>query len=628
MRGAVALGLRLTGAGAGPARLRSALVALAAAIGTTVLLAVCALARAELLVDRARYDNEPGFLWLALAVVLSIVLPVLVLAATVGRLSAELRDRRLANLRLLGLSPGQTRLVAVTETGVAALAGAGIGWALFQLLRPLLDRVEVWGHVLPPPFIEPTLPAYAAVLVGVPAAVAAVASLPQRLDMQRVLARAQRADARRPSTWRVVPLVLGAAACTFFVLRGNELDSDALLGANLVGGIALLGVGMLLVIPVAVRLMGDVMLRFSRGATTTIAARRLQAQPAGVTRVVAGLLLGLFVVVGGRCIIVAFESTPQYLAQERGLEVQQRVLLPATAATVDDVVRRARAVDGVQQGFAVGRLRSAGDCRIATSPCFEALVITCADLATLVPSVKGCRDDVPVNLRAALTGTPLPATIDWLPSEGGTALTLPAPTALAQGAHWDELAPLYGDVLISPKIPGVAELAFGSDSQVLVTAAPGRDLPDRLDAAGFFAMTGAWSDDYDLVTSLRSLVWGVAAIVLSLGLLAFAISAVDRALSRRREVVSLQLVGVSPSLLRRSQWLEAVVPVSVGSLLAVGLGLAAGATYLSVDESSHGLPWGQAGVLAVVACAGSVIVAGLTVVASSPRIRPELIRAE
>ena len=53
-------------------------------------------------------------------------------------------------------------------------------------------------------------------------------------------------------------------------------------------------------------------------------------------------------------------------------------------------------------------------------------------------------------------------------------------------------------------------------------------------------------------------------LVVGMGLLSFALAVVDRAVNRRRELLSLQLLGVPSATLRRSQWIEAAVPVLGG----------------------------------------------------------------
>ena len=184
----------------------------------------------------------------------------------------------------------------------------------------------------------------------------------------------------------------------------------------------------------------------------------------------------------------------------------------------------------------------------------------------------------------------------------------------------DALDPLYAEVLIPPSLVG--PLPADVTHEILVIGPPGRTLGDDLanEVPGAFASTVPDFATYDFVTGLRTLVWTVAGLVLAIGLLAFAVAAIDRVVERRKEMVALQLVGVPASLLRRAQWVEALVPIVIGSAFAVGLGAMAGATYLTLD-SEMSMPWGQAAGLAGVAACGGALVAGLTVLASAPRIR-------
>ena len=130
----VALGLRLAWGSSRTERLRAGLVAGACVLGTLLLLAVLAVARTETLASGGRPDPEDRILYAAIAA--TVGLPVLMLLATVTRLSASIRDRRLAALRLLGLAPGLTRTVAAVEAGVLALAGMVVGAAAYYAAGP------------------------------------------------------------------------------------------------------------------------------------------------------------------------------------------------------------------------------------------------------------------------------------------------------------------------------------------------------------------------------------------------------------------------------------------------------------------------------------------------------------
>jgi putative ABC transport system permease protein len=638
MRTAILLGLRLTGAGAGPARLRTGLLALATAIGTALMLGIAAIARAEQLQNPALYSygESAGMVRLLLAVVVTVALPVLVLVGTAARLSAELRDRRLANLRLLGLSPMQTRAVAVTEAGAAALVGVLAGWLLFLVLRPALAGAHVAGRQWAAWALAPTTLDYLVVAASVLAAVVTVAVLPQRLDVGSALDRARRRDVRRPTPLRALPLALGAALCLFVILRPGDPQHEppGSVVAALFGGILLLGLGLVLVVPVVVRLLADGLLRVAGGPVGSVAGRRLQAQPAGVTRVVSGLLIGLFLVTGARAVVVAFESTSQYVGAARQVEDGQRVLLGSTVAGADRVSGRARTVPEVQDTVTLPLLTAGDGCRRGNDYCLAGIVATCSQLHVVAPTLTGCRDGEPMWLESDPAARSIEDTeLEWFAqhryrtlADGGPVASIPVPTAVVGGEAWRELEPVTAAVLVPPAALD-RPLPPRAQAEVLVLGPPGRDLFDRLGSAGLHAATSWSAEDYDFVAGLRAIVWAVAAVILSVGLLAFAIAAVDRAVARRREVVSLQMVGVSRGVLRRTQWLEAGLPIAVGTVLAIGLGMLAGATYLSLDPGSA-VPWQQAGTLAAVSVVAGLAIAGLTVVAAGPRIRPDLIRSE
>ncbi|WP_289232166.1 FtsX-like permease family protein [Barrientosiimonas endolithica] len=184
-------------------------------------------------------------------------------------------------------------------------------------------------------------------------------------------------------------------------------------------------------------------------------------------------------------------------------------------------------------------------------------------------------------------------------------------------------------MVIPPSAPGIAALLPRTDRDVRVVAGPGRDLiegpsPD----ANHAFLSSADLGSYDFVESLRRALWTVAGTILALGLLGLAITLVDRALVRRRELTSLRLVGTSPGTLRGAQWWEAALPIVAGGVLSVLAGALAGSAYLTPAAPEIGYPWGAVtGLLAAIAT-GAVVVAALTTVATTTRIRPEEIRVE
>jgi len=601
---------------------RAISVVLASAIGSWLLLNTFAVVA----VETAQQIPTPELQRLTAAVVAAIATPVLVLTATASRLSATIRDRRLASLRLLGLSPRQTRIVAATEVGVTAALGSLGGALLFWATRSIVSGVQIAGRDWT---VAPFQPAWWAVVVGVPLATVAVSLIPTR-RLGRAILESKRND-RRPSSWRGAPLALGLLILTYAIWSTGSDDPDDIEIAAFFAGTILTGLGILIVIPVFVRLVADAALRLTARPTIRIAARRLQNQPAGTTRVVAGLLLGLFVVAGARGVVAAWEAQATYVVADRALHGGPQVLL-AFVPRVDpsEVEATLEQVPGVRDVVAPLRVRTRCS---ANGPCLTAFVGTCDDLTALDPTVSGCRDDTAAWIEGYERPIDLP-TLTWLPNQRRNGdvekVTLPGPQATISST--DEMGLLQAEVFIPRSTPGIARLATIGEPEYTVLADPGRAVLRDVDKAAR-AMDGrsysqAYPGDYYFVAGLRAIVWSVAAVILSVGLLAFAISAIDRAIGRRAEVVSLQLVGVPARTLRATQWYESLLPLGIGLPLAIGMGWWAGSAFLAVDGSLEATPWRAASGLAALSLVAAVVVAGLTVVAASPRIRPELIRRE
>ncbi|MEX0429258.1 FtsX-like permease family protein [Nocardioides sp. DS6] len=611
---AARLGARLGLTSAG--RLRSLALALAVAIAELLMLTTASACRALLLQGMDPADDRR----LALACATAIAIPCAVLVMTVARLSASMRDRRLAGLRLVGLTPTQTRVCAAAETGGAAVAGTTLGCAAFWLLRPLLAGIQLagldWRLHFAPYAVDSALAVIAPPVLAVASAV-----LPQRSRPDEALASARRADRTPPRPWRLGPLLVGTILCAC-VRSGKPRplfgDPDDAL-PWMFAGIALLGVGILLIVPVFVRLFAALLVRLTHGPAVRLAARRLQAQPAGVARIVAVLMLGLFMATGARYVVVAWEDQNYYRYAEDQLHHRQLVSFSTTLAKADAAEARARSLPGVRAVVALPQLHSRSG--------YAAIVASCSDLARIEVSVGTCHDGDAYVLDPWST---LPKR--WPVGHGAHRRTIATPVEASPPSNGATvgtglLGPLdQVSLVLPPSLVGA--LPPSTEVHVAVTAAPGRHLASELAAVGLSVDDGYDFTTYDFVQRLKLLVWTIAGVILAVGLLAFGITAVDRTVQRRKQTTALRLVGVDAGTLRRAQWVEAGVPLAAGTVLSVGLGALAGATYLAYGEPDTALPWGATWMLAAVAVLGSALVGAATVIASSPRIRPQEIRAE
>lgn len=505
----------------------------------------------------------------------------------------------------------------------------------FVATRSLLPPVRFDGLVVD------TGSTGAAELIGVPLVVlsvsVAVAQAPTRGRAGRALASVRAAETRRVPWWRVVPVLAGVALliAVRVVVRGDAEPTDPQAYTLFVGA-GLTGLGMLVLLPVVVRLVAAALVKVPGAPAVRLAGRRMQAQPAGVQRVVAGLLAALFVVAGARMVLVAFEEADGAYATARSAMDggPQPIEVYARGVPRERVEAALRSDPLVDRIAADAQLYTS--CRGAEALCLSAFVGTCAELVEAMPGVTGCRDDQPAfigaDTAAMLPREPGP-TLAWKPNGSRReTVSLPAPQATLQHT-WSSQDLGYANVFLPGSTPGVAELLDGGPSRWSISAHGGPDaaaqVQDRLrEVAPRASVNPTWrASDLVFVDTMRRGLWLLAGLVVAVGLLSFVLGGVDRALSRRAESARLQVFGTPRRTIAAAQWIEGLLPLLVGVPLAAGLGSFAGETFLSLVEGSMATPW--TGIVTVVAATllGSIVVAGLTV-AAAPRLRADLIRAE
>jgi hypothetical protein len=577
---------------------------------------------------------------LTAVVAVAVAVPVAVLIATVVRLSAATRDRRLAALRLLGLSPARTQAATAVEAGALAAVGAVAGAVAFVAARPGLLRVPLpRGVALPDLPLHPA-PALA-VLAGVPLLAVAV-SLAPAMDLRaRAAAVRREGSARRPSPQRLVPLGIGAAALVVALLTGPHGGSPAsavCVTAFFVGA-ALTGLGIPLATPVGVRLLADVLARGGRPGLL-LAARRLQTEPAATTRVVAALLAAAYVVVGGRCVLQSWADLPQYqrAARADGTGPQLVWLQAEQAAPAARVEAALRAVRGVRQVVPQRYLDDAGHGDGPVS--VRAQVGTCADLAALAYRVDGCRDGQPAWVRWAsgdlprpAAGTPLDLCAEVPDADCGPRVRVIVPAADVV-VHVGDADPNWTQVqaalLLPPSTPGLAR-ALPPVTSWAVVANGGERARDAVARTAEGLGLSAQPEDLSPLEQFRgyqAMLWALASVMGGLALVALVIAGADRAVARRREVAALQALGVPARVVRRSHAVQALVPLLLGLPLSAAGGLLAGTAYLALGGEVAELPWRSALAALLVGMLAVLVVPAASLLGLGRRLTPELLRRE
>jgi len=571
-----ALGTRLVRAGG---RLRLWSVVGGCAVAVALLATAWALPDALYPVtDPTAVDPRRGPL---VALLQSLIVPVLALVLTVGRLSSQVRDRRLASLRLLGVPRRHAAVVAVVENAIPALAGAVLGVGGYLVLRAILTWML--GDQLQAPITQSALrtTGVAAVVVGASVALA-LASL-RRIGRPREGHAA--AAARRPSLWRLAPLVPAVAAIAVLLappVRGHDNLVTPLFLTGILSG----ALGIALAAPLAAYAVASGLVRNGR-VTAVLAGRGIQTQSASIGRRAIALGLAVYVVIGGAGMLGIYQNTLYLKAAIHQFEVgpQSIAVLPGAAAeplsgSLSADLKRVPGVRAVIPGYSIGQT----GCGVGSADgCVTVFVGTCQNLAPLMVT-SGCRDDQPAWISSDRTGhEDATEPVTRIDSVGVAGLTGPAHTVQLTGTITQDV-PATAAMWVWPGQAAVflpASLAeqWGVEpTSATVVADAGsqvrHDVGEVAARDGAFALTLELSD-YQRVVSTRTAAWAVMAIGIGVALLGYGLATVDRARETRRPRARLVALGVPARLLRRVSAIQSAIPLSVTVLLAAGLGLAA-----------------------------------------------------
>lgn len=240
-----------------------------------------------------------GF-YVTLAIFASVLLlvPFVTLAGSAARLAAARRDKRLAALRLIGVTTGQVvRLTALEATG-QALIGALVGVVGYVALMPLIMMLHFQSRTF----------SFGELWVGVPAivltiaAVALLALCSALLTLRRVaitpLAVSAQAPAPLPGKWRLV-IFVGVVAVTLVAF--NSLSAiSRVVGSGAVMAFIMLQIGICfalfnLVGTWLVAFVAKVRVKRPKRVYQLIANRRILANPKRAWRNVSGIALAVFI---------------------------------------------------------------------------------------------------------------------------------------------------------------------------------------------------------------------------------------------------------------------------------------------------------------------------------------------
>jgi FtsX-like permease family protein len=504
-------------------------------------------------------------------VALALLFPVLVFISTATRLAAARREQRFAAMRLAGATPRQVSAVAAVEAAAAAITGTAAGFVLFFAFRPDLAKIPFTGQAFFPGDARLSLPTIVIVAVGIPVAAAVVAHVALRRVRISPLGTARRVRARRPGTWRILPLLAGLCDLAYFTAVGHPATLNGQLLAYLGGG-ALTVAGLVIAGPWLTMAGSALLARWTSRPAGLLAARRLADNPRAAFRAISGLILAVFTATVAVGIITSMTESH---AMQTGGTTGKSILItnlggldrpgpqipdtaPSGVAISPSLTGRLRDVPGVS-AVMVSHLDPLG-----TS---DDGLVDCRQLARL-PALGSCAPGASV---AAVRLQPHGATA-WAHHTVWPAAHVP-PTRL------DSL-PASGIVVGTDGSTAAIERA----RTMIVAAFPFQASPATVFETQGARLLSAWQQLADVVILVGLPIAGCS----------LAVSVVAGLTDRRRPFSLLRLAGTPAGLLCRVVALESAVPLLVVTIVSAGLGLLVAELFLNSQLGLNLRPPGPA----------------------------------
>jgi len=494
-----------------------------------------------------------GFVIVAILVFFSftgsvlVLIPIAILIVTVTRVAWRQREQRLAAIRLVGATQSQISWVAAAEAGLAAVAGAALGWGLYEVGRRVLAATLIFqrGHfwlddvAVPPWWL-------AGVLLGAPALVMLTTLASLRGIYSRPLAIQRRSRRRRPPVWVVVPLTIGLGGQFTLLPFREQLTVQSENGPPLLATLgALLTmvaiVGFVLFGPWLVAMTGRGIAKLSRRVPSLLAARRIAENPQATFYSVAAVGLAAIGLAYIGCTVAAAVQ-PDTSGDLAG--PWTRSMRPGVVSVMTGGVPRST----VEPLLSERTVTVGGD------------VMACADLS-----------------RVLYVTCPYPPDTPWIEPSPGRQPSGPVSLVLIQ-----------------------TDGSLATENRIRTEAAnlvPNAIINSNRDPI-----------DYQLETAFQDLdrFGAIAALfVLIIGAFGLAASMVAGLIERRRPFALLRASGVYLGELRRSVLLETAATMTVVSVVGTGLGMLL--AYISVRQGGVQWRWPGADVYGLVA--GGVVAA-------------------
>ncbi|MGW1269288.1 FtsX-like permease family protein [Streptomyces sp. NPDC002491] len=566
-----------------------------------------------------------------------VLLPLAVFLSVCARLSAASRMRRLAALRLLGLSRKGTQRVNAAETVAAALLGAVLGLGAYWVVNQLVSRVGLPGFKWYPS--DGALPGSTLLvcLVGCPVLAWFVGRVGAKKAAANPLAVRRSAVEKPPRLWGLLPLVPGMGIVIGYCVAGatGHAPSETSLSAILMPlAVVLVGAGLVLTLPILSRALARRVARVTSSLSLGLAMRRNEMEPGGALRVATGLVLLVYAASLTQGVLIELDQVSKNTARVQLYTMPLNGLSPRA----EQAMKR---VSGVQ-GHAVLASSWTDPNSEKWPSSISAVIATCDQLRGMASVVENCVEGRSARLMISdhsdnefsKVGSRFPFHLQN--AEGKRRfVTVQVPSRTIQ-YHDDTATQLAGSgsVLIPPSAFPEGFRPQTRATLALISSSDHDTVRSVLEGiAGVDPTIEVELDGVDVaalqqIAVIKTLLAVGMILGLIIGVAAYLVAATDRAVERRPQVTALTLLGARPRTLQAVQVAQVVLPLTVGLVLAVVIGKMAESSYLVTGGGE--IFWDGDGVpLLLAAAVGVVVVAALgSLPLVGRRIDPELIRRD
>ncbi|MFC9384684.1 FtsX-like permease family protein [Streptomyces venezuelae] len=558
-----------------------------------------------------------------------VLLPLVIFLSVCARLSGESRARRLAALRLVGLSVKDTLRVNAGESVAAALVGAVVGLVGYLGVNEAMARVGLPGLHWYPADGRPSWSTVAVCLLGCPTLAWAVGQFSARQAALAPISVRRTGERRPPKKLGMLLLVPGLGIIGGYCalsIAGKDPSGGSASSLLVPGAVLLTGAGLTfglapITASLARRLAGTTSL------PVALAMRRTEVEPGASLRVATGLVLLVFGASLTQGVLVELDQV------SRATNPVQEYSLPFAQLSPHQRAQAIRTV-GVQTSAMTSTswFTTSG----SRTPRTSAVVATCQQLAIFVERTKGCVEGTVLRIRDenfagdddAVPGMSFP----FLLSNGRKLdVSVPQKSVAVRAYQPSKFA---GPSLLIPPSSLPRGVVLSQGDLVLLSDSDPATIRAVLDGVGAVAPTSAVEpvgiviDSLAQLTVIRSLLVVGMVLGLVIGVAAFVVSVADRAMERRGQVAALALLGARAGTLRVVQVLQVLLPLGVGLGAAIVAGWLAESSYLITGGGA--VHWDWEGLPLLLVCALGVLLAAA--LASVPMVRrhidPEHIRRD